>query len=154
MARALGPAGRLKCREARASVPLREQQVMKVTELLRTPGLFDGGVVLGEELGVVFARQRTQDLDRIIRRRFIDRMRSHQHPLRRRAADGGACAGAGVPAATCCAGVRRHAIPAWRPTGLNARYHAALRIAELVLRATSRSSRPSTRMASSGKSAG
>jgi 5-methylcytosine-specific restriction enzyme subunit McrC len=28
-------------------------------------------------------------------------------------------------------------IPAWRPTRLNARYHAALRLAELVLRATS-----------------
>jgi 5-methylcytosine-specific restriction enzyme subunit McrC len=32
---------------------------------------------------------------------------------------------------------RRDAIPAWQPTQLNARYHTALRIAELVLRATS-----------------
>jgi 5-methylcytosine-specific restriction enzyme subunit McrC len=32
---------------------------------------------------------------------------------------------------------RGDSIPAWRPTRLNARYHAALRLAELVLRATS-----------------
>lgn len=32
---------------------------------------------------------------------------------------------------------RRDAVPAWQPTRLNARYHTALRLAELVLRATS-----------------
>lgn len=32
---------------------------------------------------------------------------------------------------------RRDPIPAWQPTRLNARYHTALRVAELVLRATS-----------------
>jgi 5-methylcytosine-specific restriction enzyme subunit McrC len=32
---------------------------------------------------------------------------------------------------------RRDAIPAWQPTRLNARYHTALRLGELVLRATS-----------------
>jgi 5-methylcytosine-specific restriction enzyme subunit McrC len=32
---------------------------------------------------------------------------------------------------------RRDAVPAWQPTRLNARYHTALRVAELVLRATS-----------------
>jgi 5-methylcytosine-specific restriction enzyme subunit McrC len=32
---------------------------------------------------------------------------------------------------------RRDEVPAWRPTRLNARYHIALRVAELVLRATS-----------------
>ena len=35
-----------------------------------------------------------------------------------------------------CRMVRRREAP-WRPTRLNARYHAALRLAELVLRATS-----------------
>jgi len=32
---------------------------------------------------------------------------------------------------------RRDAVPSWQPTRLNARYHTALRLAELVLRATS-----------------
>ena len=32
---------------------------------------------------------------------------------------------------------RREPVPAWQPTRLNARYHSALRLAELVLRATS-----------------
>jgi 5-methylcytosine-specific restriction enzyme subunit McrC len=32
---------------------------------------------------------------------------------------------------------RRDTVPAWQPTRLNARYHTALRLAELVLRATS-----------------
>jgi 5-methylcytosine-specific restriction enzyme subunit McrC len=32
---------------------------------------------------------------------------------------------------------RRDPIPAWQPTRLNARYHTALRVAELVLRSTS-----------------
>jgi 5-methylcytosine-specific restriction enzyme subunit McrC len=32
---------------------------------------------------------------------------------------------------------RRDGVPAWQPTRLNARYHTALRLAELVLRATS-----------------
>jgi 5-methylcytosine-specific restriction enzyme subunit McrC len=32
---------------------------------------------------------------------------------------------------------RQDAVPAWQPTRLNARYHAALRLAELVMRATS-----------------
>lgn len=32
---------------------------------------------------------------------------------------------------------RRDVVPAWQPTRLNARYHTALRLAELVLRATS-----------------
>lgn len=32
---------------------------------------------------------------------------------------------------------RRDAVPTWQPTRINARYHAALRLAELVLRATS-----------------
>jgi 5-methylcytosine-specific restriction enzyme subunit McrC len=32
---------------------------------------------------------------------------------------------------------RRDPVPAWQPTRLNARYHTALRVAELVLRATS-----------------
>ena len=56
------------------------------------------------------------------------------------------CCGACSATSPTSAPIRRgDPVPAWQPTRINARYHAALRLAELVLRATSVGARAGSR---------
>jgi hypothetical protein len=61
--------------------PPQSQQLLKLTELLRTPGPFHGRCVLSQELRMVALRQHGEDPDRVIRIVIINWMRSHS-PLR------------------------------------------------------------------------
>jgi hypothetical protein len=61
--------------------PPQPQQLLKLTELLRTPRPFHGGCVLSQELRMVTLRQHGEDPDWIIRIMIINWMRSHS-PLR------------------------------------------------------------------------
>jgi hypothetical protein len=47
--------------------PPQSQQLLQLTELLRTPRPFHGGCVLSQELRMVTLRQHGEDLDRVIR---------------------------------------------------------------------------------------
>jgi hypothetical protein len=58
--------------------PPQAQQLLQLTELLRTPRALHGGRVLNQELRVIFLRQHAEDPDRIIRIVIINRVRSHQ----------------------------------------------------------------------------
>ena len=66
--------------------PPPSQQLLQLTELLRTPRPFYGGCVLSQELRMVTLRQHGQDPDRVV---IINRVRSHS-PLR------------SAPAEHCC----------------------------------------------------
>lgn len=61
--------------------PPQSQQLLKLTELLRTPRPFHGGCVLSQELRMVALSQQGEDLDWVIRIMIINWMRSHS-PLR------------------------------------------------------------------------
>jgi len=61
--------------------PPQSQQLLKLTELLRTSRPFHGGCVLSQELRMVVIREHGEDPDRVIRIMIIDWMRSHS-PLR------------------------------------------------------------------------
>jgi hypothetical protein len=69
--------------------PPQSQQLLQLTELLRTPRTFHGSCVLSQELRMVTIRQHGQDPDRVIRIMIINWMRSHS-PLR------------SAPAEDCC----------------------------------------------------
>ena len=57
--------------------PPQSQQLLQLTELLRTPSPFHSGCVLGQELRMVTLRQHGEDRDRIIRIMITNRMRGH-----------------------------------------------------------------------------
>ncbi len=61
--------------------PPPSQQLLELTELLRTPRPFHGDGVLSQELRMVALRQHGEDPDRVIRIMIINWMRSHS-PLR------------------------------------------------------------------------
>jgi hypothetical protein len=69
--------------------PPQSQQLLELTELLRTPRPFHGGCVLSQELRMVTLREYGEDLNRVIRIMIINWMRSHS-PLR------------SAPAEDCC----------------------------------------------------
>ena len=66
--------------------PPQSQQLLQLTELLRTPRTFHGSCVLSQELRMVALRKHGEDPDRVIRLMIINRMRSHS-PLRSAPAD-------------------------------------------------------------------